>query len=131
MKLSAVIRQIAKEMPELELLREEPMARHCSFRIGGPAAALARPRGQEELEVLCQLLAALETEPLVMGNGTNLLFADAPLEYFIIQLGEGLSEIHRLEDGRVYAEAGVTLARLANTAADWGLAGLEFAHGIP
>lgn len=131
MKLSAVIRQIAKEMPELELLREEPMARHCSFRIGGPAAALARPRGQEELEVLCQLLAALETEPLVMGNGTNLLFADGPLEYFIIQLGEGLSEIHRLEDGRVYAEAGVTLARLANTAADWGLAGLEFAHGIP
>lgn len=131
MKLSTVIRQIEREMPELALLREEPMSRHCSFRIGGPAAALAHPRGREELEYLCQILAAMEIEPLLIGNGTNLLFSDGPLEYFIIQVGDGLSEVRRLDETTIYAEAGVTLARLANTAADWGLIGLEFAQGIP
>ncbi len=131
MKLSTVIRQIQKEMPELELLQNEPLSRHCSFRIGGPAAALALPKGQEELEYLCQLLASFAVEPLLIGKGTNLLISDAPLDLFVIKLGEGLSQITRLDDTGLYAEAGVTLAKLATTAAEWGLSGLEFAHGIP
>lgn len=131
MKLSTVIRQVQKEMPELELLQNEALSRHCSFRIGGPAAALALPKGQEELEYLCQLLASFAVEPLLIGKGTNLLISDAPLNLFVIKLGEGLSQITRLDDTSLYAEAGVTLAKLATAAAEWGLTGLEFAHGIP
>ena len=131
MTLSQAIRHIEKQLPELELLKDEPMERHCSFRIGGPAAAFARPRGEEELEYLCQLLAGADIEPLIIGKGTNLLVTDGNVERFVIQLGEGLSGVRRVGQDRLYAEAGITLARLASAAQEWGLAGLEFAHGIP
>lgn len=122
--------EIKAALPALDLRRDEPMSRHCSFRIGGPAALLALPRGEEELLTLCRLLKEKGEKPFVMGNGTNLLVADEGLERIVIQCAEGLAKI-RVNGEQVYAEAGATLAQTASTALQAGLGGMEFAAGIP
>lgn len=126
-----LIALLRRELPHMELLENEPMSRHCSFRIGGPAAAMAVPEGVEELSRLLALLAEAGRRPLVIGNGTNLLVTDSPLDRIVIRLGEKLSDIKLEGECSVYALAGVTLARLASFCAENSLTGLEFAHGIP
>lgn len=129
--MTELINEIRRRLPELELLENEPMSRHCSFKIGGPARAMAIPSGTEELARLLALLFEAGERPLVIGNGTNLLVTDRPLERFVIKLGERLSAMELRGETEVSALAGVTLARLASFCADRGLSGLEFAHGIP
>ena len=120
-------------LPELRLLRDEPMKHHCSFRIGGPAALFAEPASEEELTALRRFLWKRGAEPVVIGSGTNLLIADAGLtaQSMVIRIGEGLDAIAFDDGATVYAGAGVALSRLALAARDRGLSGLEFAHGIP
>ena len=122
---------LRRELPDMELVENEPMSRHCSFRIGGPAAAMAVPRSVEELSRLLALLAGAKIRPLVIGNGTNLLVTDSPLDRIVIRLGEKLSHMELEGEDEVYSLAGVTLARLAAFCAENSLTGLEFAHGIP
>ncbi len=106
-------------------LENEPMRRHTTFRIGGEVAVLALPKNEEELIWLC----GLTEDPLILGNGSNLLVSDAPLQRLAIKTTE-LREM-RAEKNRIFAGAGVQLARVASFAADHSLTGLEFAHGIP
>ncbi len=117
-------------MPALELRENEPMAGHCSFKIGGPAAAMALPRSAEELEGLCAHLRAAGVRPLLIGNGTNILPPDEGLDRFVIVTcpGAGRAEV---SGDTLTAECGATLAAAAMAAAEAGLTGLEFAHGIP
>lgn len=126
-----LIALLKRELPQMELLENEPMSRHCSFRIGGPAAAMAVPQSAEELSRLLALLREAERRPLVIGNGTNLLVTDSPLDRIVIRLGEKLSHMELRGENEVHALAGVTLARLAAFCAENSLTGLEFAHGIP
>lgn len=128
--IASAIRTIKKQLPELELRENEPMSRHCSFKIGGAVKALALPKNAEQAEYLLQLLKSFEIEPFLMGNGTNLLFTDEALDLFVIKTSN-MAEVELLDNNRVRAEAGVPLSRLANFARDNGLSGLEFAHGIP
>ncbi len=130
MNVEALYKDIKTALPGLDLRRDEPMSRRCSFRIGGPAALLALPRGEEELLALCRLLREKGEAPFIMGNGTNLLVADEGLEQIVIQCAEGLSAV-RVEGTAVYAEAGATLAQTASAALQAGLGGMEFAAGIP
>ena len=125
------LKELKLLLPELELRRDEPMKNHCSFRIGGPVTAMAFPKSREEAETLAQTLAGADIEPFVMGNGTNLLVSDRPLDMFVIKTCDGLSGIEELGGGRIFAESGATLARIAVFAKEHGLTGLEFAHGIP
>ena len=122
--------RLSRSCPSLELRTREPMSRHTSFRIGGPAALMALPRSREEAVAAVRAAAELEIEPFFMGNGSNLLVADRGTGRFLIKTVPGLEECrnHRLE---LEADSGVSLARLAVFARDRGLAGLEFAHGIP
>ena len=129
--LDKCLKELKLLLPELELRREEPMKNHCSFRIGGPVTAMAFPKSREEAETLAQTLAGADIEPFVMGNGTNLLISDRPLDMFVIKTCDGLGAIEDLGGGRIFAESGATLARIAVFAKEHGLAGLEFAHGIP
>lgn len=117
------------QLPGVKVLREEPMHRHTSFRIGGPARRMAFPERSEELVMLMRLAAECGTEPLVIGNGTNLLAADEGLERLVINT----SAMSRMEASgcTLTADAGVPLAKLADFACRRGLTGLEFAHGIP
>lgn len=131
MTTQELIPLLRRELPHLELLENEPMSRHCSFRIGGPAAAMAVPRSVDELSRLLALLKQAERPPLVIGNGTNLLVTDSPLDRVVIRLGENLSHMELESEDEIYSLAGVTLARLAAFCAENSLTGMEFAHGIP
>ena len=130
-QLELAIQEIKKEMPELELKENEPMSAHCSFRIGGPVRALAAPQDVTGLTRLCYLLKKHELAPYILGNGTNILFPDEGLKDLFIISTEKLTKMFLLPDGAIYAEAGVSLSKLASFAQQNGLTGLEFASGIP
>ena len=117
-------------MPELPLLAGEPLSKHTSFRVGGPAELLACPRSEEELAALLRQCARMELRPRVLGGGTNILAPDGGVPGVVIST-RGLDSLELSEDGSISAGAGVPLARLAVFAQKNGLTGLEFAHGIP
>lgn len=129
--LSKAITEIKVSLPQLELREQEPMSAHCSFKIGGPAAALAIPSSPEQTAELCQRLREAGISPLIVGNGTNLLITDEPLQRFVIKLGDRLSSAVQTGERELTADCGISLARLASQSARLGLSGLEFAHGIP
>ena len=129
--LELAIEEIKKEMPGLALYENEPMSEHSSFHIGGPVRALGVPQDVTGLTKLCYLLKKHELAPYILGNGTNILFPDEGLKDLFILSIEKLTKLFLLPDGAIYAEAGVSLAKLAGFAQQNGLTGLEFATGIP
>ena len=129
--LELAIQEIKEAMPGLTLLENEPMSGPRSFRIGGPARALAVPRDITGLTQICYLLKKHELAPYILGNGTNILFPDEGLKDLFLISTEKLDRLFLLPDGAVYAEAGVSLSKLATFAQQNSLAGLEFASGIP
>ena len=112
--VDAFDREMSSRFPELEILQEEPMAAHTTFRIGGPARRFARPRRPEELTALLELAGERRWPVLLVGNGSNLLVSDRGLDRLVIHTGA-------LE----------RIARTGETVLRAGLTGLEFAHGIP
>jgi len=110
---------------------DEPMSRHTSFRIGGPARRMVFPETEEQLAKLLETAHGLGIEPLVIGNGSNLLIADEGLDRLVVDTSAALNGMEESSDGRISASAGVVLARLADFACKLSLTGLEFAHGIP
>lgn len=122
----------AAYLPDLEITAEEPMSRHTSFRIGGPARRMAFPKRAEQVVLLVDFARQCGARPLVIGNGTNLLCPDEGLDRLVIDLSAGLTKLEKgQEPDTIAASCGVSLARLASFACDLGLTGLEFAHGIP
>ena len=121
----------ADYLPDLRMAHDEPMGRHTSFRIGGPARRMAFPASGEQLVLLLAEAERLGARPLVIGNGTNLLCPDAGLDRLVIDTSAALSRVERAGPATVTAEAGASLARAADFACRQGLTGLEFAHGIP
>lgn len=130
-ELRSFLREARSRRPELTILENEPMNRHCSFRIGGACDAMLLPSSIEDVEAVCALLAECGEKPFLMGNGTNLLVTDAPLHRIVLRMGEEFSRVDPVSGTALRAESGATLSRLASFAAARGLAGLEFAHGIP
>ena len=121
---------LRERCPELELRVSEPMSKHTTFRIGGPAALMALPRTTVEAKAAVKAARDLGVEPFFLGNGSNLLVADEGYPGFIIKLTwdfDGIREVNRgLEAG-----SAVLLSRLSNALVGRGLTGLEFAGGIP
>lgn len=126
---STLDQKITDYLPNLKWLRDEPLSRHSSFRIGGCAKRMAFPKTAEELIVLDGFLRELGVRTILLGNGTNVLFPDEGVDAVVIATGE-MTQIERDGDC-LTADAGVSLARLATVAWQEGLTGLEFAHGIP
>ncbi len=116
--------------PELELRVDEPMSRHISFRVGGPAALMALPTTVDQAQLCVKTAVSLGVEPFFLGNGSNLLVPDEGVRRFLIKPVPGLNQI-TLEGSTITAGCGVTLARLAMFARDNSLTGLEFSHGTP
>ena len=129
--LELAIQEIKEKLPGMTLLENEPMSGHCSFRIGGPARALAVPSDVTGFTRLCAIMKEHQVAPFMLGNGSNILFPDEGLPDLLLVSTEKLQKLFLLPDGAIYAEAGVSLARLAAFACDQGLSGLEFASGIP
>lgn len=109
---------------------QEPLRRHVSFRIGGPADVLVLPRSTDELRAVVGWLFSHRVSFSVLGQGSNVLISDAGIRGVVMKIGKGID--HFTFDGdRVTAEAGTGLPHLARAAAARGLSGLEFAAGIP
>lgn len=127
--------ELARRCPGLEVRTNEPMSRHTSFRIGGPARLMALPKSA--VQAKAAVLAAREANilPFFLGNGSNLLVPDEGVERFLIQPAGRYSAdpLNRVweENGQLCAGGGVSLAMLANAAQGRALTGLEFASGIP
>lgn len=124
-------RKAAELFPEIEKQFNEPMAKHTSFRIGGGAEVMAFPHSREELALLLKQSALLDIKPAILGAGTNVLAPDEGIPGLVICLKDGMDGMKVLDDCRIQIMAGVTMTRAAMFAANHGLGGLEFAHGIP
>lgn len=108
----------------------EPLARHTTFRVGGPADLFFLPKNAEEVARALRLCRE-EGEPcLVMGNGSNLLVRDGGVRGLVVKLGEPMSSI-RVEGHSIRAQAGASLSAVSRAALQASLTGLEFAAGIP
>lgn len=128
---TALDNRIHDYLPDLKWVKNEPMAKHTSFRIGGPVRRMAFPKTREQLVVLMGFLQDAGVKPLLIGNGTNLLVSDEGLDTVVIDTSAELSRLDLTGDGEITADAGVSLATLAVFAWKNGLKGLAFAHGIP
>jgi len=123
--------KITAALPGLELRLNEPMEKHTSFRIGGPAEVMAFPKTVAELAELLKTSALLDYKPAILGSGTNILAPDAGVKGLVICMKECLDTLEQLDATHIRVSAGVTMTRAAVFAANLGLSGLEFAHGIP
>ena len=83
-ELTVFQRKIADFLPEIELRFHEPMAKHTSFRIGGPVEVMAFPKNKEELSKLLKVSALLDTKPVILGAGTNVLAPDGGMSGLVI-----------------------------------------------
>lgn len=111
------------------LYEAEPMSRHTTFRVGGPADVLVCPE-YSELPQLIRLCRDCEIPYCVVGNGSNLLVGDGGIRGVVIELSKAMETV-TIDGDYILAEAGALLSRVANLAADHGLTGMEFAAGIP
>ena len=112
------------------LLVAEPMAKHTSFRIGGPADLLAQPADEAELAALLQVASEHAVPVALIGNGSNLLVRDKGIRGLVIKLGNLFSGVEVCGNTLTFG-CGVSLAMASKKAASLSLSGLEFAVGIP
>ena len=123
--------KISALLPHIGLRFHESMAKHTSFRIGGPVEVMAFPRDAKELSSVLHAAAQLRIKPAILGAGTNVLAPDEGMPGLCICLKDCLDGMQLLDDNRIRVMAGVTMTRAAVFAANHGLSGMEFAHGIP
>lgn len=140
------VKSVIEQLPQLSLMQDEPMKKHTTFRIGGPADYYAEP-DVSQISKLIEIAKACDMPVAVIGNGSNLLVGDKGIRGLVIGIGKGLSAIEVTEavaqqstaqdltaqgNGRIItAGAGAILAAVAAKAAEASLSGLEFASGIP
>ena len=115
---------------EGNVLKDEPMKMHTTFRIGGPADYFIQPSKIEEIRRIVAVCRECSTPYYIMGNGSNLLVGDKGFRGVIVQVFKQMSDVYA--DGeRVYAQAGALLSKTAAVACEASLTGMEFASGIP
>lgn len=112
------------------LLPAEPMTKHTSFHIGGPAELMAQPQSEAELQSLLMKAAEAAVPVTLVGNGSNLLVRDKGIRGLVIKLGSMLRDINVSGNVLTFG-SGVSLAQASKKAAELGLSGMEFAVGIP
>ncbi|MFP3903918.1 MAG: UDP-N-acetylmuramate dehydrogenase [Armatimonadota bacterium] len=119
-----------QSLDDVEVLLDEPMARHTSLCVGGPADVFVRPTSIQALAQIIKVAKTADTPTLPIGEGTNIIVRDGGIRGIVIEIGGNLSRIKR-NGQEVSAEAGARIAELCRRCCDWDLSGLEFAAGIP
>nr|WP_317361657.1 UDP-N-acetylmuramate dehydrogenase [uncultured Blautia sp.] len=109
---------------------QEPMSKHTTFRIGGPADFYLCPHSTKEVQQTVQICKEENLPYFILGNGSNLLVSDKGYRGAIIQLWKNFSDIS-VKDCCITAKAGALLSKVAAEALEEGLTGMEFASGIP
>lgn len=126
----AVIEALKGFVPAENIHLQEPMKKHTTFRVGGPAACLVELENQEQLSKIQHYLYMVEIPFVVLGNGSNVLVSDEGYPGVILQISEKMKDI-RVEGTCIVAQAGALLSQVARAAYEHGLTGLEFSSGIP
>ena len=131
--ISKAIERISGNVPEDRVLRNEPMSRHTSFRIGGPAAAFVIVNNEEELAAVLSAVTEAGAEHMLIGNGSNLLVSDEGYPGIMIKLGGEFETVEADPDqpDKVTAGAAMLMSRTSAFLTEHGLSGFEFASGIP
>lgn len=113
-----------------KIQKDEPMKKHTTFRIGGPADYFIMPSNEKELAEAVRVCRKFLIPIYIVGNGSNLLVGDKGFRGAIIQLYKSMGTF-QVEGNQITAQAGCSLAQIANAALDAALTGFEFAAGIP
>ncbi len=119
-----------KQAGVAQVLENEPLSKHTTWKIGGPADALIVPANEEELEAVLRLCAVHGVPWCVLGRGSNTLVSDKGVRGAVIKLGGGFDEL-RFDGETVVAGASYSFIKLSVMAGKEGLTGLEYAGGIP
>ena len=128
--MSAIYEMLAECAGENQVFCMEPMSRHTTFRIGGPADWFVVPQNAEQLQAAVSACRRENLPFFILGNGSNLLVSDAGYHGVVIQIYKNMEKIS-VDGTKVRAEAGALLSALAASARDAELTGMEFASGIP
>ena len=127
---AAVYEFLEGYVPKEDILKNEPMDKHTTFRIGGEAACFVRISSEQQLVNLIPYLNRVGIEYFVLGNGSNLLVSDKGYSGVILQINDKFDKIE-IEGTLMKVQSGALLSRTAKCALEHGLTGLEFASGIP
>ena len=130
-ELTDLQQRFREYVPDVDLRFGQPLRNHTSFRIGGNAEIMAFPKNADDLRELLITSAILDCKPVILGAGTNVLAPDEGIPGIVICLKDAFDGIEMVDDCCIRCMAGVTMTRAAVFAANHGLTGMEFAHGIP
>ena len=125
-----IIEEIKSIVTRQNVLTDEPMCDHTTFKIGGKADVFVSIINEHEILRLLELLRSRQIPFFILGNGSNILVSDEGYRGVIIEIGSAYSGVRMLDD-IVIAKAGTTMAKLSHFAMENNLTGLEFASGIP
>jgi len=114
----------------MQILYNEPMKNHTSFKVGGPADIFIEPDDRAELVKAIKDLREQGVSYYIIGNGSNLLVSDKGLRGAVVKIGDKFGSVS-INNDIITAESGVLLSTLSKMAAREGLTGMEFASGIP
>lgn len=127
---SSLIEAMRQIVSADNLLINEPMSRHTTFRTGGPACLFLRPENQDQLKKVMDFVRRLGTDYFVLGNGSNLLVSDEGYDGVVVSLSK-FNKVELKGTNQIYVEAGAMNSSIASFARDNALTGFEFAAGIP
>ena len=127
---SSIYDYIKEVIPQEDILFNEPMSRHTTFRVGGDAKCLIKIKDKAQLLKLVPYLQITGQDYFILGNGSNLLVGDKGYSGFIVKLDSSMGKIG-IEGERMTVPAGVLLTKAAAEAREHSLSGMEFASGIP
>ena len=113
------------------VVTDEPMSKHTTFRVGGPADMFVTPCSADQLQAVLAACRDSGERVYILGCGSNVLVADEGLRGVVVRIGPKLADVQVSEDGAIMAEAGAMNSKIARAAQAAGLAGYEFAAGIP
>ena len=128
--MKGLIEKLENCIPKSCILEQEPMSKHTTFRIGGPADYLLEPENVEQLLAVREILQEAGIPCFLLGNGSNLLVSDEGYRGAILKVGSRMSTI-TVEGNRLITGAGALMSQVAKAAWEHGLTGVEFASGIP
>ena len=129
MQYAKIIKQINKVTAKENIMIDELMENHTSFKVGGPADILVTPENALEVQSIIKICKENKVDYYLIGNGSNLLVSDGGIRGVVIKLCK-LNKIE-VEGNKIIAQSGASLYDVTMVALDKGLKGVEFASGIP
>ncbi|MDR1774076.1 MAG: UDP-N-acetylmuramate dehydrogenase [Clostridioides sp.] len=125
-----IFNELVKKLDKKDIKIDEPMKKHISFKVGGPADILVRPRNEEQIRYIMNLIKEEKIPFLIIGNGSNLIIRDGGIRGIVIELSDNFSEIN-IENNIVEVQSGALLSIIGHKILESSLKGFEFATGIP